>query len=203
MPEPSGSTGAQPSAEAIEAARERIVAVVDDHLAFNVSAYGTAWTGEREDASFIVANAADKALTAAYAIDAPAIHAAGRRAAMDDMLSGLSLCSAHRERQEDCSVCWPNLTALVAEHRRIAEAKGRAAGRDEARAALRSDAAERAATDRIAWALLVATGVDSPRRVWAEYADDFRGRADGVWRSALNAAEHAIEAAFPTTGEKS
>ncbi len=51
MPEPSGSTGAQPSAEAIDvAARQRKMSRMDDTASI---------------------------LAAAYAIDAPAIHAAG------------------------------------------------------------------------------------------------------------------------------
>ena len=63
MPEPSGSTGAQPSAEAktaayVELVRPRCRQAIAD---------------KRES---------DKALSAAYAIDAPAIHAAGQDGAL-------------------------------------------------------------------------------------------------------------------------
>jgi hypothetical protein len=55
-----------PSEAAVRVARDEIVAEVQDHLAFNVAAYGKAWTGESEDTSFVVAKSADKALAAAH-----------------------------------------------------------------------------------------------------------------------------------------
>lgn len=98
MPEPSVPAGAEPSAEAIEAAKEQIVTIVDNHLAFNVSAYGKAWTGEREDSSFVVANSANRALAAAYALDAPVIraegYAAGRVEALREVVAWLRKLAA-------------------------------------------------------------------------------------------------------------
>jgi hypothetical protein len=51
-----------------------------------------------------------------------------------------------------------------------------------------TDNAESAATDRIAWAMLVASGEQSPRQEWTQNADHWRDRAEGVFRAALNAA---------------
>lgn len=64
---------------------------------------------------------------------------------------------------------------------------------------LLADDAVKAATDRIAWAMLVATEVQSPRMVWAERADEWRQYAAGVWESALRAARAA---ALPGEGER-
>ena len=53
--------------KAIEAGRDAIVGVVDDHLRFNEAAYGKAWTGETADTQFIVANSANEAVAAYHA----------------------------------------------------------------------------------------------------------------------------------------
>lgn len=52
-------------AKAKEAAHKAIVDEVEDHLRWNVMAYGKAWTEEGEDTVFIVAKSAEKALAAA------------------------------------------------------------------------------------------------------------------------------------------
>jgi hypothetical protein len=91
MPEPSSSTGAEPSAEAKRAAQK---------------AFSAAHT-EGSLRPLI-------AVRAAYRIDAPAIHAAGRCAAMDEL----------REARFDASVARGELDMAVA--------AARAAGRDEA-----------------------------------------------------------------------
>jgi hypothetical protein len=96
MPEPSSSTGAQPSAEAVrEIAR------------------ATCPRGQSAPCRWCTSRAQD-ALTAAYRIDAPAIHAAGRRAAMDEL----------REARFDASVARGEMDMAVA--------ASHAAGRDEA-----------------------------------------------------------------------
>lgn len=41
------------------------------------------------------------------------------REVWDRILSGLNLCAAHQTRDLACRVCCPDLTALVAEHRRL------------------------------------------------------------------------------------
>lgn len=51
---------------AVAAAREAIIEEIDDHLSWNVRAYGKAWTGERDETGFIVGEAAEKALRAAW-----------------------------------------------------------------------------------------------------------------------------------------
>jgi hypothetical protein len=91
------STGAEPSAEAIEAVARRNMPVASD-----------AWWLRK------VKGAAERDLRVAYRIDAPAIHAAGRRAAMDEL----------REARFDASVARGELDMAVA--------AAHAAGRDEA-----------------------------------------------------------------------
>lgn len=176
MSEPSGSTGAEPSAEAVRASLEAEPTVVPGCTC--------RWDADGNPppscccAELAAAYAAEKrarGLVAAYSIDAPAIHAEGvaegRRAAMEEFTDGVNFCSAHRERQEGCPVCWPDLTGLVAEHRQVAEAKGRAAGRDEA---LREVVA------------LIRLNASNE---------------DGYGALVLNLLADAIEAAFPTTGD--
>jgi hypothetical protein len=50
----------------VKAAHAAILAEVIEHLDWNLRAYGQAWTGEDEDAEFIVGKAARKALVAAF-----------------------------------------------------------------------------------------------------------------------------------------
>ena len=56
---------------AVEAAEKAIFTVVDGNLAWNLKAYGKAWTGEGEDTAFVISDAPRRALEAAY----PAIEA--------------------------------------------------------------------------------------------------------------------------------
>lgn len=57
-------SGKQSSAElqgdVVEEARAEIIAVVESNLAWNLKAYGKAWTGEGEDTEFIVGDAAER-----------------------------------------------------------------------------------------------------------------------------------------------
>lgn len=55
-------------------------------------------------------------------------------------------------------------------------------------ALLEDDEAVGRPRDRIAWAMLVVSGEQSPRKAWAESADEWREKADGVFASALLAA---------------
>ncbi len=93
-----------------------------------------------------------------------AIHAAGvaegRRAAMEEFCGGVHLCSAHRERQEDCSQCCPDFAGLVAEHRRIAEAKGRVAMLREVLDWVRAEAENKDYALMVAWRY-VADAIDA------------------------------------------
>ncbi len=64
------SEQALPFSEAArEAAQAAIVATVDKRLAFNVAAYGAAWTGETSDTEFVCTDAAKIALAAAVDAD--------------------------------------------------------------------------------------------------------------------------------------
>ncbi len=65
---PSG-VGMPFSEAAREAAQAAIVATVDKRLAFNVAAYGAAWTGETSDTEFVCTDAAKIALAAAVDAD--------------------------------------------------------------------------------------------------------------------------------------
>ncbi len=68
MPDPSEQ--ALPFSEAArEAAQQAIIAAVDKRLAFNVVAYGAAWTGETADTGFVCTDAAKEALAAAVDAD--------------------------------------------------------------------------------------------------------------------------------------
>lgn len=55
-----------------------------------------------------------------------------------------------------------------------------------------TDEAIAAGRDRIAWAMLVVSGEESPRAVWAESADVWRERAEGVFEAAVRAAFEAL-----------
>lgn len=232
MPEPSGSTGAQPSAEAIEAAAKLIA---DD--------LGKTWLFADDSASWgrysgddIAAmrtdfrTAARQTLRAAYAIDAPAIHAAGveqgraeareeierlraqnkahaerrdrEQAEMQKRLAAFSNArDKARERMKHAAVDWTTdppsqkpggwwsytsmnnvaeVAALVAELDEVHD-EGRAAGRDEA---LR---------EAVAWLRSFRTRVDG---------DEPHDSAMLTRAVAMKRAGDAIEAAFPTTGDK-
>jgi hypothetical protein len=54
------------TAAMVQAAKNAIVDEVERRLSFNVAAYGKAWTGEYDDTLFIVGDAAQKALVAAF-----------------------------------------------------------------------------------------------------------------------------------------
>ena len=53
--------------KAREAAHGAIVRVLDDRLAFNIAAYGVAWTGEKADTEFFVGSVSRAALAAYFA----------------------------------------------------------------------------------------------------------------------------------------
>lgn len=54
----------RPDQKCINAAQEAILREVDDHLRFNVAAYGKAWTGEGEDTQFIIGRSGELAAEA-------------------------------------------------------------------------------------------------------------------------------------------
>lgn len=54
---------------ALERAQRAIVASVDEHVEFNIQAYGKPHTGEGEDTEFICTDAAKKALAAVFSGD--------------------------------------------------------------------------------------------------------------------------------------
>jgi hypothetical protein len=53
---------------------------------------------------------------------------------------------------------------------------------------LADEGAVAAGTDRIAWAMLVASGHRSPRKEWSENANEWVDRAEGVFEAAVRAA---------------
>jgi hypothetical protein len=56
--------GNDSASRGVQKAQEAIVDAIDDKLAFNVRAYGKAWTGEYCDSEFIADGAAEKAIAA-------------------------------------------------------------------------------------------------------------------------------------------